>query len=98
MPMETKEIQHAIEAAMPGAQVYLEGEGCNFSALVVSNAFQGLSLVKRQQAVLAPVSAWLATGELHAFTVKTYTQAEWDNRQVAAAGGLVQIQGRHAGN
>ena len=50
--------------------------------------FQGLSLVKREQAVLAPVSAWLATGQLHAFTVKTYTQAEWDNRQVAAAGRL----------
>jgi len=90
--METMEIQQAIETAIPEAQVYLEGEGCNFSAIVVSEVFQGLPLVKRQQTVLAPVSHWLSSGALHAFSVKTYTLAEWENRQAAAAGGLVQIQ------
>ena len=90
--METSELQQAIEAAIPEAQVYLEGEGCNFSAIVISEEFQGLPLVKRQQKVLAPVTDWLASGALHAFSVKTYTSAEWENRQVAAAGGLVQIQ------
>jgi len=88
--METGAIQQAVEAALPEAAVYLEGEGCDFSAIVVSDAFQGLSTVKRQQQVLAAVAGWLATGELHAFSVKTYTRAEWDDRQ--AAPGLVQIQ------
>jgi acid stress-induced BolA-like protein IbaG/YrbA len=91
--MENLEIQQAIEAAIPEAQVYLEGEGCNFSAIVVSEDFHGLPLVKRQQTVLAPVSHWISTGALHAFSVKTYTSTEWENRQTAAAGGLVQIQG-----
>ncbi len=90
--METVEILQAIETAIPDAQVYLEGEGCNFSAIVVSEAFHGLPTVKRQQTVLAPVSQWISTGALHAFSVKTYTTAEWENRQAAAAGGLVQIQ------
>jgi acid stress-induced BolA-like protein IbaG/YrbA len=88
--METSAIQQAIEAALPGAAVYLDGEGCDFSAIVVSDGFQGLSTVKRQQQVLAAVAGWLATGELHAFSVKAYTPAEWDSRQ--AAPGLVQIQ------
>ena len=87
--MDTGQIQHAIEAALPGAQVYLDGEGCDFSAIVISEAFAGLPAVKRQQQVLAAVAGWLATGELHAFSVKTYTVAEWENRQSAA--GLVQI-------
>lgn len=90
--METIEIQQAIESALPGAKVYLEGEGCNFSAIVVSEDFQGLPLVKRQQKVLVPVTDWIASGALHAFSVKTYTLPEWENRQVAAAGGLVQLQ------
>ena len=47
--MNTDELQQAIEVALPGAKVYLEGEGCEFSALVISEAFQGLSPVKRQQ-------------------------------------------------
>ncbi len=90
--MDTGQIQQAIETALPQAQVYLEGEGCDFSAIVISEAFAGLSPVKRQQQVLAAVSGWLATGELHAFSVKAYTGAEWEDRLLAAAGGLVQIQ------
>ena len=77
---------------MDGAAIQqaMEGEGCDFSAIVVSESFQGLSTVKRQQQVLAAVAGWLGTGELHAFTVRAYTRAEWQNSQ--AAPGLVQIQ------
>ena len=90
--MEASDIQSAIEQAIPAALVFLEGEGCDFTSIVISDSFQGLSLVKRQQMVLAPVSDWLASGTLHAFSVKAYTAAEWENRQAAAAGSLVQIQ------
>jgi acid stress-induced BolA-like protein IbaG/YrbA len=89
--METNLIQQAIETALPDSKVYLEGEGCDFQAIVISESFQGLSTVKRQQDVLASVAGWLSTGELHAFTVKAYTQTEWENKQAASAG-LVQIQ------
>lgn len=88
--MDTGQIEQAIEAALPGARVYLDGEGCNFSAIVISDVFAGLTPVKRQQQVLGAVAGWLATGELHAFSVKTYTGQEWENRESAA--GLVQIQ------
>lgn len=90
--MESSVIQQAIEQALPGALVFLEGEGCDFSAIVINDGFQGLSTVKRQQAVLAPVTGWIASGELHAFSVKTYTASEWEDRQAIAAGSLVQIQ------
>jgi acid stress-induced BolA-like protein IbaG/YrbA len=90
--MDIQPIEQAIAAALPEAQIYLEGEGCDFTAIVISDSFQGLSPVKRQQQILATVAGWLATGELHAFTVRAYTEAEWANQQAAAAGGLVQIQ------
>lgn len=88
--MEISDIQKAIEQALPDSQVFLEGEGCDFTAIVISDSFQGLSLVRCQQMVLAPVSDWLTSGALHAFSVKAYTAAEWENRQSVA--GLVQIQ------
>lgn len=90
--MRGEDIRQAIETAIPGAQVFLEGEGCDFSAIVISDSFSGLSPVKRQQSVLASVTAWLTSGALHAFSVRTYTPDEWANRQTAAAGGLVQLQ------
>ena len=90
--MDMRQIEEAIKQAIPDAQVFLEGEGCDFSAIVISASFAGLPPVKRQQQVLAPVTAFLTTGALHAFSLKTYTPEEWANREAAAAGGLVQIQ------
>ena len=91
-PMDNREIQQAIAQALPGAEVHLDGEGCDFSAIVISADFTGLPPVRRQQQVLAAVAGWLATGALHAFSVKAYTPEEWADRQSGAGDGLVQLQ------
>ncbi len=75
--METSAVQKLIQADLKDAQVFVEGEGCNFSVTVVSKEFDGYPTVKNQQKVLAAVQEPIATGELHAITVKTYTLEEW---------------------
>ena len=47
-------------------------------AIVVSEAFAGLSPVKKQQMVYAPLNEHITSGELHALTIKAYTPAEWE--------------------
>ena len=49
-------------------------------AHVVSDRFDGCTLLKKQQMVLDSVKAPLATGDLHAITVKAYTPDEWARR------------------
>lgn len=88
--MDIGEVRGLIEAALPGCRLAVEGEGCNFSILVVSDAFEGLSLVKRQQKVLAAVQAPLSTGALHAISMRVYTPAEWEEREPMDSG-LVRI-------
>jgi len=75
--MEVSVVQKLIQTSLKDAQVIVEGEGCNFSVTVVSKEFDGFSTVKNQQKVLAAVQEPIATGELHAITVKTYTLEEW---------------------
>lgn len=75
--MEISAIEKLIQSDLEDAQVFVEGEGCNFSVTVVSKKFDGSSTVKSQQMVLAAVQDPIATGELHAVTVKTYTPEEW---------------------
>ncbi|WP_017364709.1 BolA family protein [Methylococcus capsulatus] len=82
--MEIDEVRTLIEAGIPGCEVRVEGEGCNFSVVVIGEAFEGLSPVKRQQRVLAAVSEPLSTGALHAISMKVYTPAEW-SRQAGSA-------------
>ena len=57
------------------------GSESHFNAIIVSAAFDGLTLVKRHRAVYAAIGDELRD-EIHAFTMKTLTPAEWQ-----AAGG-----------
>lgn len=69
-----------ITQALPGAQVEVTdttGTGDHFEARVVAEAFQGKSLVQQHQLVYASVKEKLATGELHALSLKTFTPEQW---------------------
>ena len=83
--MEIAEVRGLIEAGLPDCELFVEGEGCNFSVVVVAEAFAGLSPVKRQQKVLGTVRAPLATGALHAISMKVYTPSEWSREQAKAS-------------
>lgn len=52
------------------------GRETHFNLVVVSEAFAGLPLVRRQRRVYEALAPELATG-LHALTMRTLTPAEW---------------------
>ena len=75
--METSAVEQLIHASIPGAQVRVTGDGSHFDAVVVSEAFAGLTPIKRQRLVMDSVKAQIASGELHALSIKTLTPEEW---------------------
>ncbi len=75
--METEAIAALIRAGIPGAQVQVTGDGSHFEAVVVSQAFAGLTPIKKQRLVMDTVRGQFASGELHALSIKTLTPAEW---------------------
>jgi acid stress-induced BolA-like protein IbaG/YrbA len=82
--LNAAELRRRLEAALPGAEVRLidtTGTGDHFEATVIAAAFDGLSLVKQHQLVYAPLRDVLATGELHALALTTYTPAAWREQQ-----------------
>ena len=56
------------------------GDGSHFDALVVSEAFTGLTPIKKQRLVMDAVKAQIASGELHALSIKTFTPEEWSGQ------------------
>ncbi len=70
-----------IEAAIDGARASVTGDGSKFEAVVVSDAFEGLSTIKKHQLVYRVFSEQLASGAIHALTIKAYTPGEWDAAQ-----------------
>lgn len=80
--MERQQVITRIEQAIPDAvDIQVEGADCDFTALVLSESFAGVSAVKRQQQVLAKFTDVLASGELHALSVKAHTPDEWQAKQ-----------------
>ena len=78
--METAVVARLIEAGLPDAEVRVTGDGSHFEAVVVSEAFAGQSLLRKQRMVLATVDEQIRSGELHALSIKTYTPEEWAAR------------------
>ncbi|HEX4870279.1 MAG TPA: BolA family protein [Moraxellaceae bacterium] len=76
--MTTDEIRTLLVAAFPEAQeVEVQGEGAKFTVTVVSPRFEGMRPVAKQQAVYAPLNPHIATGAIHAVTMRLFTPEEW---------------------
>ena len=90
--MLAEEVVALIKKDFPDAEVHIEGEDCSFSATVISERFSKMSLLKKQQSVLATVKEQIASGELHAMTVSALTPQEWEKKQLSSsASGLTSL-------
>jgi len=71
--MENEAVAQLIRNGLPGAEVEVTGDGSHFEALVVSASFDGLTPIKKQRLVMDTVRDQIASGELHALSIKTLT-------------------------
>ena len=78
--MQAVEVKRFLESELPGVQVEVEGEGCNFQLNVIADELAALSPVKRQQQIYAHLNPWIADGSIHAVTMKFFSQANWAAR------------------
>ncbi len=76
--MQIEKISALIQAGLPDATTHIDGDGTHFTAIVISDTFEGQSRLARHQAVNQTVSAAMLDGSLHALSLRTFTQAEWD--------------------
>ena len=71
-----EDIKSRLAEALPNAEIAVAGEGGRCDIRVVCDEFEGVSRVKRQQRVYAPIADLIASGALHAVTIKATTRAE----------------------
>jgi acid stress-induced BolA-like protein IbaG/YrbA len=83
-----EEVQRLIEAGLPEAEVLVQdltGGGDHYQVTVVSTAFAGKSLVQQHRLVYSAVNQAMATDQIHAFALKTYTPEKWAEAETAAS-------------
>ena len=78
--MNKEQVKERILEGIPDAEVVVNefsGGNDHYAVLVVSEAFAGRKLLARHRLVLDLFQAEIATGEVHALTMKTHTPEEW---------------------
>ncbi len=76
MSISNEAVAKLIEDHIPGAEVSVDGDGYKYETTVISDTFEGLNTLKRQQAVYAAVNSEITSGNLHALTITAKTPAE----------------------
>jgi len=75
--METAEVEKIIEAGIAGCEATVTADGSKYTAIVVSDEFEGKTMVAEQKMVYALVNEHIISGAIHALTIKAFTKSEW---------------------
>lgn len=75
--MQIDDIKSLILATIPDAVLDVQVDGNHVGLTVVSDQFEGLNAVKKQQLVYSCLQEQISSGVIHAVHMKTYTPAEW---------------------
>ena len=75
--MQIDAIKQLLAEQFDDAHITVTADGSHINIIVVSEAFVGLTPVKKQQAVYAALADPIASGAIHAVNMKTYTPTEW---------------------
>ncbi|MBN8410786.1 BolA family transcriptional regulator [Halomonas denitrificans] len=77
--MQPSDVKALLESRVDGCEFHIQGEGCNFQVIAVGERFAGLTPVKRQQVIYGALSEEIASGALHAVSIKTFTPSQWQS-------------------
>jgi acid stress-induced BolA-like protein IbaG/YrbA len=75
--MQVDQVAALLTAAIPNSEVEVTNDGNHFFVTAVSDAFEGLTRVKRQQMIYAVLNEHVLSGSIHALHIKTFSTAEW---------------------
>jgi len=76
--LDTESVKLLLSAALPGCKIEVEGGSGKYLLTAVGKAFEGLNAVKRQQLIYGVLNSHISSGEIHAVTMRLYTDDEFN--------------------
>ncbi|MDO6619366.1 MULTISPECIES: BolA family protein [unclassified Shewanella] len=80
--MDCKVIEQILSEALTLDEVHVTSDGSHYKVVAVGEMFDAMSKVKQQQTIYAPLNEHIASGELHALTIKTFTPTQWKREKL----------------
>lgn len=76
MAIDSVQIQQLLDSQLPGCEILVQGEGGKYQVIAVGDVFDGLNQVKRQQKVYQILNPHIASGAIHAVSMRLLTPQE----------------------
>jgi acid stress-induced BolA-like protein IbaG/YrbA len=80
--MQNSEIEQLLCSTLGLTEAHVTGDGSHFQVIAISDQFGDMSRVKRQQFVYAPLAEKIAEGQMHAVSIKTFTEQQWKRERL----------------
>ncbi|CAM3161166.1 MULTISPECIES: BolA family iron metabolism protein IbaG [Vibrio] len=75
--MDSAKVQQILEEALSLEELHVKGEGSHYEVVAVDASFEGMSRVKKQQMIYAPLMEYIQRNDIHAVSIKAYSPEEW---------------------
>ncbi|MGF1774691.1 BolA family iron metabolism protein IbaG [Vibrio maritimus] len=75
--MDSTKVQELLQSALNLEELIVKGEGSHYEVIAVDAQFEGMSRVKKQQTIYAPLMEYIQRNDIHAVSIKAYTPEEW---------------------
>lgn len=75
--MDIIQVKQILEDALSLQEIHVKGEGSHYEVVAVDSSFEGMSRVKKQQLIYAPLMEYIQRNDIHAVSIKAYTPEEW---------------------
>lgn len=79
--MDNAQIEQLLKDEIELSEVHVKSEGTHFTIMAIGECFDGLSRVKQQQKVYAPLKPMIEDGSMHAVSIKAYTPEQWQREK-----------------
>ncbi|HSG61146.1 MAG TPA: BolA family protein [Pseudomonadales bacterium] len=75
--MQVDQVAALLRDALPNSEIEVNNDGNHYFVTAISEAFDGVSRVKRQQMIYAVLNEHVLSGTIHALHIKTFSPSEW---------------------
>lgn len=79
--MQAADIEQILNDALSLDDLHVTFDGSQCSIIAVSDDFEEMSRVKKQQTVYAPLTEAINQGHIHAVSIKTFTNSQWQREK-----------------
>jgi len=75
--VDSAKVQQILNDALNLEEIHVKGEGSHYEVIAVDASFEGMSRVKKQQLIYAPLMEYIQRNDIHAVSIKAFTPDDW---------------------